>query len=468
MGFIKKLLPVSLLKSIRPYYHGALALFASWYFGRPSVDLIVIGVTGTNGKTTTVNLIAKILEEAGFPTGYTSTATLNIDGKEILNPSKITMPSGWLLQKGLKQMFKRGCKYAVIEVSSEGLAQNRHLGINFDVVVFTNLTPEHLEAHGGFENYKQAKARLFASLQAYQIPNTKYQINPKLKKTIITNADDTHGKFYAGFKADQYLTYGVLSEADYFATEHDYKPRGVSYTLLTELIQPGSNNKAAPIRFNLQLKGLFDVYNSLAAIAAAQSQGIALEICKAGLEKVEIVPGRVEVIQSHPFTIVVDYAYEPEEMKQLYETLEWWPHNRVIQILGPTGGGRDRARIPVLGKMAGEFADIVIITTDDPYDDDPSELADEMIIGASPSGKVRDQTLYKILDRRAAIIKALQLASAKDLILITGKGADQSMALANGEYAPWDDRKVVSRELGFMLLERHKNLDHFKTHDFIH
>ena len=470
MEFIKKFIPEALLKAIRPFYHGMMAVLASWYFGHPSEKMVVIGVTGTNGKTTTVNLIGKILEEAGFKAGWISTAVLNIGGGDFLNPTKITMPSGWLLQKWMRQMLRAGCKYAILEISSEGLAQNRHLGINFDVAVFTNLTPEHLEAHNGFENYKLAKAKLFDSLSMLPITDVKRSINLNLKKTIITNADDIYSKFFASFKADQYLTYGILSEADYFATEHDYSPKGIAYTLIVEPVFGGGDESqkagGKSARFNLQLKGLFDVYNSLAAIAVAQSQDVELDVCKAALEDVKVVPGRVEVIQDAPFAVVVDYAYEPEEMKQPYETIEWWPKNRIIQVLGPTGGGRDKARIPVLGKMAGKFADIVIVTTDDSYDEDPNSLADMMLAGVSTSEKVRDHTLFKILDRQSAIIKALQLARAGDLVLITGKGAEQTMAVANGKYIPWDDREVAKKELGLMHLERHKNLDHYKTHDF--
>lgn len=435
MNFIKKIIPNRFIKYIRPFYHGALAYLAHFYFGRPSEKLIVIGVTGTNGKTTTVNLIAKILEEAGFKVGYTSTATMKIGAQEFLNNMKMTTPSGWLLQKWMAQMARAGCEYAVLEISSEGLAQNRHLGINFDVAVFTNLTPEHLEAHGGFNNYKLAKGKLFANLQKSQITNNKSQINPNIQKTIIVNADDQYADFYKSFLAKKHLSFGVKNpQADLVATDIVYSPDGLSFKIQNS-------------EFIIHLKGQFDVYNSLAAIATAQSQNISLEICRKALEKVPVVPGRVEVLQTSPFTVVVDYAYEPEEMKQLYQTLARWPHNRIIQVLGPTGGGRDRARIEVLGKMAGEAANVVIITTDDPYDDDPKALAQRMSSGVG-SDKILNDNLFVILDRRAAIAKAVKLAAFGDLVLITGKGADQKMALANGRYLDWDDRKVAREELG--------------------
>jgi UDP-N-acetylmuramoyl-L-alanyl-D-glutamate--2,6-diaminopimelate ligase len=448
-NFIKSLIPESLLKTIRPVYHGLMAKLGNIYFGRPSQKMLVIGVTGTNGKTTTVNLIAHILEESGLKTGFTSTAVVNIDGSERLNKMKMTMPSGWLLQKWMSQMVKTGCKCAVVEVSSEGLAQNRHLGINFDIAVFTNLTPEHLESHGGFENYKLAKARLFQSLASAQKKSKAIlgmDSKEQLQKIIVINIDDDNGKFFSDFKADKYFTYGVKNPADFQATNILYSPEGVSFNLQSLI-------------FNLHLKGQFDVYNSLAAISTAQSLGIDLAFCKHALEKIEVVPGRVEVIHNSPFTVVVDYAYEPEEMRQLYETVTRWPHKKVIQVLGPTGGGRDQARIPLLGKMAGEFADIVVLTIDDPYDDDPRELAQRMEDGVIISGKIKDRDFFLNLDRRQAFVKAFKFAQPGDLVLITGKGADQKMALANGKYIDWDDRKIAKEELGYLQMQNSKTFN---------
>lgn len=444
MYFLKKFIPQVLLRKIRPTYHGFVSWWANVWFGHPSDKLIVIGVTGTNGKSTTVNLTARILEEAGYKVGFTSTVNYKFDGQEMLNTLKMTMPSGWILQKWLALMVKNHCQYAVLEISSEGLAQNRHLGINFDVAVFTNLTPEHLESHGGFENYKHAKGKLFAALQQHEVTAEKLRINREVKKTIITNSDDEHSKFFVGFPAERYLSYGVNNAAN-------FKTQGFLSSL------KGVEFDVDNVHFHLQLKGRFDVYNSLAAIAVAQSQEVSLEVCKQALEKVPVVPGRMEIIQSEPFLVVVDYAYEPEEMRQLYDTISRWPHHRLIQVLGPTGGGRDKLRIPILGKMAAQNTDMVFVTMDDPYDDDPEELIQQMVAGAAASGKVVGRDLFSFKDRRGAIGKALHAAVAGDLVLITGKGADQRMALANGKYIEWDDRKVVREELGFKAMQDSKS-----------
>ncbi len=432
---LKNIIKFFLPKFVMNWYHGSIARFATFIFNHPADKLVVIGVTGTNGKTTAVNLIARILEQAGHKTGYSSTATIKIDGPEQLNPIKMTMPSGWILQRSLSRMVKSGCKYAVLEISSEGLAQHRHLGINFDVAVFTNLTPEHIDSHGSFEKYRNAKAKLFRLIGTQKLTQRKKEIYPGLFKTIITNLDDPFGQYFGNFKASLHVSYGLnMTNATVAASHVSYSPKGVSF-------------QALDTKFDLQLKGQFDIYNALAAIATAYSQGIGPNVSKAALEAVEVVPGRMETIHGNFFNALVDYAYEPEEMRQLYETISRWPYREAIQVLGPTGGGRDKARIEVLGQMAGRVANKVIITTDDPYDEDPKKLADAMLAGCLKSGKEPGVDVFVELDRRAAISHALSLAQPNDLVLVTGKGADQTMALAHGHYIPWDDRVVVREEL---------------------
>jgi UDP-N-acetylmuramoyl-L-alanyl-D-glutamate--2,6-diaminopimelate ligase len=436
LRLIKNSIKFFLPKVVLNMYHGAISRFAAFYFHHPSEQLVVIGVTGTNGKTTTVNLIARILQEAGNKTGYMSTATINTTGEvEQLNPIKMTMASGWIIQRSLAQILKNGCTYAFIEFSSEGMAQGRHLGINVDVAVFTNLTPEHIDSHGSFEKYRDAKAILFRGLDEFELTPRKLAINPNLQKTIVTNLDDAHGQYFGNFKAAAHLSYGMqISNGTVGATHTTYSPKGISFRALDH-------------EFNLQLKGQFDVYNAMAAIAVGVGLGIDAATMKKALEETRAIPGRVEVIHANFFNVIVDYAYEPEEMKQLYETVSRWPYRCMIQVLGPTGGGRDKARISVLGEMAGRFANTIFISTDDPYDEDPKKLAEQMLAGAVSSGKIVDNDVFVELDRRAAIHRALEMAEPNDLVLVTGKGADQTMALAHGNYIPWDDRQVVRDEL---------------------
>jgi len=428
-AILRKLLPKYLIN----LYHGLWSYFSAARFGFPSRKLIVIGVTGTNGKSTTTNLIAKALEADG-KTALSSTVNFKIGEKDVLNDLKMTMPGKDFLQKFLDQAVKEGCKYAVIETSSEGLVQNRHWGIDYDVAVFTNLTPEHIEAHGGFENYKKAKKVLFDALYRHQ-----KEINEKkVPKVIVANSDDEHAIFYLDSKADQKFTFGLkdssLQYEHFKAYDVKVESRGVHY-------------KIDGLSVDLKLKGKFDVYNSLAALTVLRALGINFNQAIQKISEVENVPGRIEVIQEEPFMVVVDYAPEPESLKQLYETISLWQiPGRLIHVLGSTGGGRDVARRPILGRMAGEKADIVVVTNEDPYDDDPSEIIHQVADGAVAAGKVIKENLFRNPDRRGGIAKALSLAQPGDLVLVTGKGSEQKMAV-KGEYIPWDDRQVIREEL---------------------
>ncbi|MFA5048213.1 MAG: UDP-N-acetylmuramyl-tripeptide synthetase [Patescibacteria group bacterium] len=435
---IKKLIPAGLLAR----YHKLLAVLAGVICGHPSEKIIVIGVTGTNGKSTTVMLTAKILEEAGYRVGETSTAMFKIADREWLNNTKMTMLGRFALQKMLKKMVSVGCKYAVVETSSQGIEQFRHLGIHYDLAVFTNLTPEHIEAHGGFDNYKKAKLKLFKKLEREKI---KIINKNEIKKVIIANADDDHAQDFLNFKVANKYVFGLKDQED---KEISATKRFLADNL--KLSGDGTSFSVNEVDFNLKLFGRFNVYNSLAAIATAQSQTISLEICKKALEKVTELPGRMEFIeQGQDFRVLVDYAPEPESMRQLYQTIG--DHNlrgngRIIHVFGSCGGGRDVARRSILGDFVAQNADIAIITNEDPYDDDPQTIIDQIAQGTLSAGKVDGQNLFKIIDRREAIEKAFNLAKKGDLVVLTGKGCEQAICVAGGKKLPWDER-VVAREL---------------------
>lgn len=417
-------------------YHLSLSKLASLVYGNPSNKLIVIGVTGTNGKSTTVNLIAKILEQAGFKTAVTSTVNFKIGDSEQLNNLKMTMPGRFFLQRFLSLAVKSGCTHAVIESSSQGVLQFRHLDINYDVMVFTNLTPEHIEAHGGFENYKNAKLEYFKRLNTAS-KKIKNKIIPKI---IVANADDPQSAEFTKFQVDKIVTFGQ-GNADIKGSDFIPKPSGIELNVNAE-------------KFSLQLKGIFDFYNSLAAIAAAYALGIDIATSKKALEKITVIPGRMEIIdEGQSFQVIVDYAPEPESLRQLYETIKQWPNEKIIHLLGSTGGGRDIARRKILGQIAGSNADIVIVTNEDPYDDDPAKIIHDVADGAISAGKEIKKNLFRNSDRREAIAQALSLASSNDLVLITGKGSEQKMAVRGG-YIQWDDRIVVREELKKLLKKK--------------
>lgn len=415
ISFLKSLVPEPLVQ----IYHFVLAYLARLVYGNPSKDLVVIGVTGTNGKTTTAYYLAKALEASGRQTGCTTTAIMKIGEKEWLNKTKMTMPGRFFLQRMLRDMVRAGCKYAVIETSSQGLIQHRHVGIKYDVAVFTNLTPEHLEAHGGFKRYRRAKRRLFEHV-----------------KTAVINADSEYGDYYAEIPGlERVEWYGVRTNRGLHA-EH------------VRMDGQGSSFAAGGATVCLNQPGEYNISNALAALAVCKLFAVDLAAAAKKLGEIKTVPGRFERVEAgQPWTVIVDYAPEPESFRRLYEALALIERGRVIHVLGSCGGGRDVARRPVLGKLAAKYADIVIVTNEDPYDDDPKLIIDQVAEGAVSSGKRDGQNLFRILDRREAIMKAMALARAGDLVVLTGKGCEPWICLDHGRKAPWDETATAKEAI---------------------
>jgi len=466
-SFIKKLIPHKLFKAIQPIYHYTVAALAAFWYRYPSQHLIVIGVTGTTGKTSSVYFIAKVLESAGYNVGYTSTAMFDDGKREWLNDKKMTMPGRFFVQKILRRMVKNRCQYAIVETTSEGIVQFRHKFINYDTLVFTGLYPEHLESHGGFEQYKEAKGRLFAHLKDCKIkyvndnkavchPQTalkKLDCN-RIKKIVVVNGDDENAPYFLSFWSEEQLIYTTNSEFN----SNQFMENGGEDKILKDshiynfsniaASASGTSFKLQDQTINLKLLGDFNAANAMNAALVGFSQGLSLEQVKVGLESVTCLSGKLERVDlGQDFEIIVDYSFEPRAMKKMYETVNLIPHNNIIHLLGSCGGGRDQSRRPIMGQLAGEQADYVIITNEDPYDEDPQLIIDQVSSGAQAAGKKLDNNLFQINDRREAIAKALTLAKAGDLVLITGKGAEQYICLANGKKIPWDDRRIVREEL---------------------
>lgn len=412
---LKALIPAPLIGA----YHYALARLAQVIYGNPSKHLTVIGVTGTNGKTTTTYLIAKALEASGHQTGCTTTAIMKVGEKEWLNKTKMTMPGRFFLQRMLRDMVKAGCKYAVIETSSQGLIQHRHIGINYDLAVFTNLTPEHIEAHGGFENYKRAKRRLF-----------------EVVDTAVLNADSDFIDYYAQTPN--------LKKVEWYSVRAKKGLHPESVTLDGN----GSSFMVEDVPVRINQPGEYNVANAMAALAVCKHYGVDLKSAAKKLEEIETVPGRFQRVEAgQPWTVVVDYAPEPESFQRLYDALDLVPKQRVIHILGSCGGGRDVARRPILGELAAKKADIVIVTNEDPYDDDPKMIIDQVADGAVKGGKRDGQNLFRVTDRREAIFKAMAMAKEGDLVVMTGKGCEPWICLDNGRKMPWDEVAVATEAI---------------------
>lgn len=425
-AFITKFTPSFLLK----IYHYKLALSAAILFWFPSKNLTVIGVTGTSGKSTTVDFITRILEEpfdsaqgrSVNKVASLSSIRFKIGEKEWKNELKMTMPGRFKLQKFLKQAKKAGCKYVVLEVTSQGIEQYRHKFINFKTAVFTNLSPEHIESHGGFENYRNAKLKLFKVA----------------KNNHIVNLDDLNSEHFLKIKAKENWGYG-------FKDFGSRLPDSNFKTVFADNILESANGlkfSVENIEFNLNFLGRFNVYNALAAICVGLSEGVSLDFCKIALEKAKGIAGRMEVVAEKPFAVIVDYAHTPEQLENVYKTFSTnysLPAKNLICVLGSCGGGRDKWKRPVLGKLAKQFCGKIIITNEDPYDEDPQKIIDEVASGAGERAE-------KILDRREAISYAIKSADPNNIVIITGKGSEPWMCVEKGKKIPWDDRKIAKEE----------------------
>ncbi|MFH1393220.1 MAG: UDP-N-acetylmuramoyl-L-alanyl-D-glutamate--2,6-diaminopimelate ligase [Patescibacteria group bacterium] len=424
---IKKLMPERFIS----FYHFCLAAAASFFYGFPSKKMIIIGVTGTKGKTSAANFIWSVLDAAGYSTGLLGTANIRIGDIDLPNKYHMTMPGRFILQGLLKKMASAGCKYCIVETTSEGIKQWRHYGIYYDIAIFTNLSPEHLQAHGGsFENYKLAKGKMFAALM---------KGGKKTKKIIIANSDSPHAEYYLGFRADKKITYGI-NKGDFVAKDIHNTSEGLEFSV---------NNT----KFKINILGNFNVYNALPAIVIGFELGIAPEKIKEGLENLKIIPGRMERInEGQNFLIFVDYAHEGEGMNAILDTArDLVKDKKIIILFGAEGGGRDKAKRPILGEIAAKKADFAVISNVDPYEDEPGEICEDIAKSAEKFGKIRDENLFVIEDRRQGIRKALSLAKENDIVLITGKGAEQSIIIG-GKSHPWDDRVVVREELNHLNL----------------
>jgi len=416
-SFLKLFIPEFILI----WYHLVLAHLANFIYGHPSQKLFMVGVTGTKGKTSTANFVWSVLSAGGFKTGQISTANIRIGEQEFLNQFHMTMPSPFIIQKLLRQMVQAGCTHAVMEATSEGMKLYRHLGIQFDCAIFTNLTPEHLPSHGGsFEKYKQVKAKLFQSL--------------KPTGMAIVNADSEHADYYLRFAHGKKFTFGINS-GEFQATKISDSNEGINFEVKND-------------SFNLNILGKFNIYNALPAIALGSALNLPDEKIRQGIEAIKIIPGRMEPInEGQSFRVFVDYAHEPVSMNAVLDTARNLAgKNHVIVLLGAEGGGRDKTKRGLTGQATGSKADFIICSNVDPYDDDPTEIVEEIARAAEAVGKIRDQNLFVIEDRRAGIAKALSLAQPNDVVVITGKGAEQSMIIGN-KNIPWDDRKVVREEI---------------------
>lgn len=405
--------------------HKMRGILAYYLNGMPSRRLRVIGITGTNGKTTTCHLVSRILEEANTRVGMATTTTFKVGGKEWVNKTNMTSVSPFSLQRLLRQMVANACNYAIVETTSHAISQYRNWGIRYYAVALTNVTHDHLDYHSSFDNYVSIKTRIFKT-------------RPRVS---VVNADDPSSDKFLHFTAGKTLTYSQTKRADVTARKILLSADGTIFTLVLPTTQ---------LIINLKLPGEFNVSNVLCAAAVCFGLGIAPEAIKKGIESLSAVPGRMEKIESgQDFTVIVDYAHTPDALEKVYSSLKAGVRGKMIAVLGACGD-RDKTKRPIMGAIAGRNADIVVVTDEEPYTEDAQEIIEQVASGVPRGSKPRkttDENFFKILDRREGIKKALELAKKGDLVMITGMGA-QEFRVVGKKHLPWNDRKVVEEELG--------------------
>ena len=413
-------------------YHILSAWIAALRYGRPSERMYVIGVTGTKGKTTTVELINTILEAAGKKTALISSLRMKIGDKSVKKPTDNSMPGRGYLQKFLSEALAAGCKYAIIEVTSQGVVQSRHRFINWNAAVWTNLSPEHIDAHGSFENYRNAKWDFLRYAAA------------KGGKVFL-NKDDAHSTLFARpIEASRVVL---------------YSKKGEELARIMPHLTPLAESVGMEQSF---LLSDFNLANIAAAIAVANELGVSEKTVADALREFKGVPGRMEFVQWKPFKVIIDYAHTPDSLEAVYKAsrdlMTQGQHennnHRLICVLGAAGGGRDKWKRPEMGKIAAEYCDKIILTDEDPYDEKPEEIASQIAAGFSRAsgGPYHTENSERILDRRRAIKKALSFAKYGDVVVMTGKGSEDSIHMAKGEKIAWNEREIVES-----LLHEEKN-----------
>ncbi|HYY79450.1 MAG TPA: UDP-N-acetylmuramoyl-L-alanyl-D-glutamate--2,6-diaminopimelate ligase [Actinomycetes bacterium] len=397
----------------------ALAPLAAAFWDHPSSRLALVGVTGTNGKTTTTYMLEAIYRAAGLVPGVLGTVEVRIGDRR--RPVAHTTPEAPDLQRLLAEMADGGVQAAAMEVSSHGLALHRVDGTRFRAAIFTNLTQDHLDFHADLDDYFQAKRRLFTA------PFTPLG---------VVNTDDAHGRLLAGQAEVPVVTTGTTAGADWRASRPRASPDGTSFRL---------DAPAGSRAVRLRLAGHFNVANALGALAAAGALGIDLDTAVAGLQELAGVPGRLELVEAgQPFTVLVDYSHTPDSLDNALRATRALSGGRVIVVFG-CGGDRDRAKRPIMGEIAGRLADVAIVTSDNPRSEPPEAIVAEVAAGVRRSA--RPGAWQVEVDRRAAIRAAVAMAAPGDAVLVAGKGHEQGQEFAGGVKVPFDDRLVTAEEL---------------------
>ncbi len=414
----------------------SLGWISAAFYDHPARKLVVIGVTGTDGKTTTCNLIHRILLAAGLKAGMISTVNAVI-GNEVLDTGfHVTTPEAPFIQDYLSRMVSAGLTHVVLEATSHGLFQERVAGCEFDVGVVTNITHEHLDYHGSYDAYLKAKGLLFDSLKKTAIKPTG---NPRV---AVLNRDDQSFAYLSSIKVGRRVTYGCQPGVDVMGTSINFTPTSINFTATT---------RDSSMEINCHLAGAYNVSNCLAAIGATNlALGIPASAVVEGIASLEGIPGRMERIDlGQPFTAIVDFAHTPNALKVALEALRPMTKGRLIAVFG-SAGLRDQQKRRMMSETSASLADISILTAEDPRTENLEDILAEMAEGAVLKGGVEGKTFFRVPDRGAAIRKAVDMAKKGDIVVACGKGHEQSMCFGETEY-PWDDRAAMRAALSELI-----------------
>lgn len=430
LSFLRRIIP----KSVLNFYHYLWSLFFAVLTGFPSKKIIVIGITGTKGKTTVSYLTYYFLTKLGFKTALSSSECFFIGEEKIENESRLTMPGHGFLQKFLKKAVYSNCEIAILEVTSEGLMQNRHSFIDFDIAVFIGLHPEHIDHHGSYEAYRNAKAKLFKALAKSKIKKSLRGLT--IRKTIIVNADDFESDYFLRFSAEQKITYSLETTVQNSSqiTPQSYKiaSKGLEFTL---------ENK----KFSSPLLGKFNLYNILASFSIIKALGLSINNLNDYLKDFQGLPGRMEIIKTKGFKVVIDYAHTPNSIEEVYKTvLELLKPKRMFCLIGSAGGLRDKWKRPVIGEIAAKYCNHIIIANEDPYDEDPEQILKAIELGAKRylAEFEIEKPIEIIPDRQEAIQRLINLATKGDVIVTIGKGNEPSIAFKD-YFLPWNEKEII-------------------------
>lgn len=410
-------MPAGAVHGLEEVYRRGRVQLVSAKYGNPARSLRVIAVTGTNGKTTTINYINEVLKEAGLKTAMFSTAVIEVAGKRQINDLNATVATTQRMQEFFRDAKKAKVDYVVLEVTSHSLDQHKLATVPIEVAVMTNLTQDHLDYHKTMERYAEAKGKLFA----------------KRPKFIVLNRDDEWFDFFNQFQASQQkITYGEHEEAEARINRIKLYKKGSEATVVID--------HQTKLELATALPGKFNVYNMTAAAATMYLLGIKLKDIVEGIANLEGVPGRFErVVEGKGYDVIVDYAHTPDALQKLLEAAKAVTKNRVILVFGATGD-RDKTKRPIMGEIAAKYADRIMLTDEESYNEDPQAIRDQVREGIERSGDT--VRMAEIPDRYEAIVKALSIAMKGDTILITGMGHEQ-YRIVNGEKLPWNDGNVV-------------------------